>query len=52
MEESVTIFAFDLGTCDGKLMDRAVEWCIPQHGETFNPNQYEDVCVGRPTGSS
>jgi hypothetical protein len=45
-QESVTIVAFNLGTCDGKLMYQAVEWYFPQHGMTFDPNQYEDICTG------
>jgi hypothetical protein len=42
--------AFDLGNCDGKLMYRAVEWYFPQHGEHFNPRQYEDICTGSYVG--
>jgi len=45
-QESVTIVAFNLGTCDGKFMHQAVEWFFPQHGETFDPNQYENICTG------
>lgn len=45
-EEPATIVAFDLGNCDGKLMYRAVEWYFPQHGQTFRPGQYENVCSG------
>jgi hypothetical protein len=45
-QEPVTIVAFNLGTCDGKLMYQAVEWYFPQHGQTFDPNQYEDICTG------
>jgi hypothetical protein len=49
-QEKVTIVAFDLGTCGGKLMYRAVEWYFPQHGQSFNPSQYEDVCTGSYVG--
>jgi hypothetical protein len=49
-EESATIVAFDLGTCDGKLMYRAVEWYFPQHGQAFDPGQYEDICTGTYVG--
>lgn len=49
-QETVTIVAFDLGTCDGKLMYRAVEWYFPQHGDNFDPNQYEDICTGSYVG--
>jgi hypothetical protein len=45
-QEKVTIVAFDLGTCGGKLMYQAVEWYFPQHGQSFNPSQYEDICNG------
>ena len=49
-QETVTIVAFDLGTCDGKLMYQAVEWYFPQHGQSFNPSQYQDICTGRYVG--
>jgi hypothetical protein len=49
-EETVTIVAFDLGRCGGTLMYRAVEWYFPQHGEVFDPNQYEDICNGQYVG--
>ena len=49
-EEGVTIVAFDVGTCGGTFMYRAVEWFYPQHGGSFNPNQYEDVCTGSYVG--
>jgi len=49
-EEMVTIVAFDLGTCGGTLMYQAVEWYFPQHGQSFNPNQYEDICTGSYVG--
>jgi hypothetical protein len=45
-EEPVTVVAFDLGSCDGKLMYRAVEWYFPQHGQDFDPGQYENICTG------
>jgi hypothetical protein len=46
-EEAVTVVAFDRGTCDGKLMYRAVEWYFPQHGQAFDAGQYENICTGR-----
>jgi len=46
-EEPAKVVAFDLGTCDGKLMYQAVEWYFPQHGQSFRPGQYENVCAGR-----
>jgi len=45
-EEPATVVAFKLGTCDGKLMYEAIEWYFPQHGQTFNPNRYENICTG------
>jgi hypothetical protein len=45
-EERATVVAFDLGTCDGKLMYRAVEWYFPQHGQAFDAGQYENICTG------
>jgi hypothetical protein len=51
-EEPVTVVAFDLGTCDGKLMYRAVEWYFPQHGQAFDAGHYQDICTGTYVGSS
>ena len=45
-QETATVVAFDLGTCDGTLMYQAVEWYFPQHGQTFHAGQYEDICTG------
>jgi hypothetical protein len=45
-QEPVTVVAFNLGMCEGKLAYRAVEWYFPQHGGAFNPNQYINICTG------
>ena len=45
-EETATVVAFDLGTCHGKLMYRAVEWYFPQHGQAFDAGRYENNCTG------
>jgi hypothetical protein len=45
-EEPATVVAFDLGTCDGRPMYRAVEWYYPQHGQSFDPHHYQDICTG------
>ena len=45
-QEPVTVVAFNLGTCDGRLMYRAVEWYFPQHKQAFDPSHYEDICTG------
>jgi hypothetical protein len=47
-EETATIVAFDRGTCAGQDMYQAVEWYFPSQGQSFNPNQFEDVCTGQP----
>jgi hypothetical protein len=44
--EPVRIVAFDPGTCDGRYMYAAVEWYFPQHGQGFDPDQFEDICIG------
>ncbi len=44
--ETATVVAFDLGTCDGKLMYQAVEWYFPQHGQSFNQRHYQNICTG------
>jgi hypothetical protein len=45
--EPVTIVAFNRETCAGKPMYGAVEWYFPEHGEHFDPNNYEDICTGQ-----
>jgi hypothetical protein len=50
-EQSATVVAFDLGTCDGKYMYQAVEWYFPQHKQSFNANTYENICTGSYAGN-
>jgi hypothetical protein len=45
-EESVTVVAFDLGTCGAKPAYQAVEWYYPQHGDAFDPSNYINACTG------
>ena len=44
--ELTEVVAFHLGRCHGTLMYKAVEWFFPQHGQTFSPVSYENVCAG------
>jgi photosystem II stability/assembly factor-like uncharacterized protein len=44
--ESATVVAFDRGDCYGNLMYQAIEWYFPRHGQSFDPNQYENICTG------
>lgn len=46
IQESVRVVAFDLGFCRGRYMYAAVEWYFPQHGQSFDTNGFEDVCIG------
>jgi len=50
-EETATVVAFDLGTCDGKYMYQAIEWYFPQHNQAFNPSAYENICTGSYVGT-
>jgi hypothetical protein len=50
-EQTATVVAFDLGTCDGKYMYQAIEWYFPQHKQSFNPNTYENICTGSYAGN-
>jgi hypothetical protein len=45
-QEPVTVVAFRLGTCGGRLMYRAVEWYFPQHKQEFDARRYENICTG------
>jgi len=51
-QQPPTVVAFNLGTGNGKLMYRAVEWYFPQHGGHFNPNTYENICTVSYVGKS
>jgi hypothetical protein len=43
--ESVTIVAFDLGTCDGvHPAYMRVAWYFPEEGQSFDPSQSENAC--------
>jgi hypothetical protein len=45
-DERATVVAFDPGTCHGKYMYQELEWYFPQHGQTFDPKQSENICAG------
>jgi hypothetical protein len=45
-EESATVVAFNLGTCNGKLMYQGVEWYFPQHGQKFRSEQLLEYLFG------
>jgi hypothetical protein len=45
-ELPATVVAFKLGDCSGHFVYQAVEWYFPQHGQKFNPDQYENICTG------
>jgi hypothetical protein len=51
-QQRATVVAFQLGTCQGKLMYRAVEWFFPQHGQSFTTTRYENICTGTFAGAS
>ena len=45
---TVTVVAFDLGTCDGSTPAyQEVEYYYPQHGDTFDPNNGTNACTGQ-----
>ncbi|MGW5524863.1 hypothetical protein [Gordonia sp. NPDC003950] len=44
--EQTQVVAFNLGTCDGQLMYQNLEWYFPQHGESFDPTHYLNMCTG------
>ena len=45
-EETATVVAFNLGTCQGKAAYNALEWYFPDHGQAFDPNNYRNICTG------
>ncbi len=45
-EETATVVAFNLGTCQGKAAYNAIEWYFPDHGQAFDPNNYRNICTG------
>jgi hypothetical protein len=46
-DEPATVVAYDLGNCNGHPGYRGVDWYFPQHGETFEPRHYYDICTPR-----
>ena len=48
--ETATVVAFDLGSCNGKQEYQAIEWYYPQHGESFDTNNYINICTGNYVG--
>ena len=45
---TVTVVAFDLGTCDGSTPAyQEVEYYYPQHGQIFDPNNGTNACTGQ-----
>ena len=45
-QAAATVVAFDLGTCNGKLMYQEIEWYFPEDGQSFNSNSYINICTG------
>ena len=45
-EQPATVVAFKLANCFGDFVYQAVEWYFPQHGQRFNPDEYENICTG------
>ena len=45
-QKQVTVVAFNLGTCHGTRMYRAVEWYFPGEGQAFDATHYENICAG------
>lgn len=43
--EEVTLFAFDLGTCQGTYMYQQLEYVFLEEGETFDPSNGIDICT-------
>jgi hypothetical protein len=47
-----TVVAFYLGMWNGKFMYQAINWYFPEHGQTFNPKTYINICMGTYVGQS
>jgi hypothetical protein len=43
-QQTVTIVAYNLGTCDGQSAYQDVEWYFPGQGQTFDPSQGLTAC--------
>lgn len=50
-QATATVVAFDLGDCNGVHAYKAIEWYYPQHGQSFRPNDYINICTGAYVGS-
>ena len=45
-QEPAHIVAFELGTCQGKLMYQRIAWYFPSKGDSFDPKQSRNICTG------
>lgn len=46
-EASITVVAFNLGTCGGVSAYQSFSWYFPQNGGTFDPAFYLNACTGQ-----
>lgn len=44
VKERATVVAFDLGTCSGRRVYRAIEWYFPESGGSFSRSRYRNIC--------
>ena len=45
-QEPAQIVAFELGTCQGKLMYQRIAWYFPGEGDSFDPKDSRNICTG------
>ena len=45
-KEPAHIVAYELGTCQGKLMYQRIAWYFPGQGESFDPKDSRNICTG------
>ncbi len=49
-QQTATVVAFDLGSCNGKPAYLKVEWYFAGKGQSFNANAYINACTGDHVG--
>lgn len=50
-EAPARVVAFALGLCNGYRAYTKIEWYFPEHGQTFNPKSYINICTGQYSGN-
>ena len=46
IQAPASIMAYDRGSCRGHVAYRKIEWYFPSYGQSFEPNEFQEICGG------